>query len=93
MAYNLHGIFNAKVILLDEQSWYYLTYNWQIRCETNFSRVLKPKMNVLAKREVELTYCDVAVRHITHYATRIPSSSDGDVYFLPTDTKHWYSLE
>ena len=26
---NLHGLFNARVILIEEQQWYYLTHTWE----------------------------------------------------------------
>ena len=28
MAYQLCGLFKTKAILVEEQQWYYLTYNW-----------------------------------------------------------------
>ena len=31
-----------------------------------------PKVNVIARLAFELTYYDVAVQHVSHYATKIP---------------------
>ena len=43
MAYQC-GLFNAKVILVEEQHWYYLTYNWGNKGESYFSQRLHIQM-------------------------------------------------
>ena len=45
---NLLGFFNAKAILLEEQSWYYLTYSWQYKGVHTFPKGVCLKVNIIA---------------------------------------------
>ena len=40
-----------------------------------FPKGISPKVNVLAQLEFELTYYDVAVQHISHYAMSTPTQN------------------
>ena len=71
MAYQPWRLFNAKAILL-EQLWYYLTHRWEDKGVHAFSKGICPKVNVIAQLELELAYCNSAVRCISHYTTRTP---------------------
>ena len=62
--------FNAKAILLVEQSWYYLTHSWE--GVHTFPKGICPKVNVIARLEFELAYYDSAVHRFNHYTTRTP---------------------
>ena len=52
---NLCRLFNAKAILLKEQSWYYLTHSWEDKRVHNFLKGICPKVNIIAWLEFELT--------------------------------------
>ena len=68
---NLHGLFNAKTILIEEQQWYSLTYSWGIRGFIPFPGVLFWMLTV--QQEFELAYFNVTDQHFTHYATGTPT--------------------
>ena len=65
---NLRGLFNAKVILLEEQWGYYWTHSWRGKGGRAFLLWLSPKVNVVAWLEFELTYFVTAVEHVSHYS-------------------------
>ena len=67
MAYQ-PGLFSAKTILAEEQSWYYLTYSWGNKGVRTFPEGISTKVNVIARLEFEFTYFEVATQHFTHYA-------------------------
>ena len=67
---NLCRLFNAKAILVEEQSWYYLTHSWEDKGVHNFPKGICPKVNVIARLEYELAYYDSAVHRFNHYTTR-----------------------
>ena len=46
----------AKVIRLEEQSWYYLTYSWRNRGVHAFPKSIGPKVSEIAWLEFELTH-------------------------------------
>ena len=76
MHINLHGLFNTKAILVEEQQWYYLTHSrggGDKRIHT-FSKGIRLKVNVIAILEFELSYFKVTVQHFSHYATGTSSS-------------------
>ena len=58
---NLCRLFNAKTILLEKQSWYYLTHSWDDNGVQTFPKGIYPKVNVIARLEFELAYYDSAV--------------------------------
>ena len=66
----LFRLFNAKSILLEEQSWYYLTHSWEDKGVHTFPKGICPKVNAIA-------YYDSAVQRFNHYTTRTPSFSHG----------------
>ena len=68
----LFRLFNAKTILLEEQSWYYLTHSWEDKGVHTFPKGICPKVNVIARLEYELAYYDSAVHRFNHYTTRTP---------------------
>ena len=45
---SLFRLFNAKAILLEEQSWYYLTHSWEDKGVHSFPKGICPKVNVIA---------------------------------------------
>ena len=66
----LFRLFNA--ILLEEQSWYYLTHSWEDKGVHTFPKGICPKVNVIVRLEYELAYYDSTVQRFTHYTTRTP---------------------
>ena len=52
---NLCGLFNTKVIFVEEQQWYYLTNSWEDKEVHTFSKGISPKVNVIAWLEFKLT--------------------------------------
>ena len=38
----------------------------------SFHGGISPKMNVIARLEIELAYYDVTVQHVSHYTNRAP---------------------
>ena len=57
---NLHGLFNTKVILVEEQQWY-LTHDWEDNEFMPFPRVLVRKW--IEQLECEFTYPEAAVKY------------------------------
>ena len=75
MAYQiLVGYLMAKLILLEEQRWYYLTHGWEDKGVHTISKGMCPKVNVIARLEFELAYYDSAVHYFNHYTTRKTSN-------------------
>ena len=69
---NLFKLFNAKAILLEEQSWWYLTNTRLNKGVNAFPQGICPKVNVRVRLEFELAYDDSAVDRYNHYTTRTP---------------------
>ena len=69
--------FNVKAILVEEQRLYYFTYYWGKRKMIDiFLKCIRPKVNVIARLELELAEHDVAVQHAFHNTTgRLPAYS------------------
>ena len=65
-------LFNAKSILLEEQSWYYLTNSWENKGVHTFFKGICLKVNVIERLELKLAYYDSAVHHFNHYTIRTP---------------------
>ena len=65
---NLHGVFNAEAIYVEEQLWYYLTQSWEYKGFHTHPLVTSLKENVLARLEFELAYFAPAVLHFNNYA-------------------------
>ena len=72
MAINLHGLFNAKAILLEEQQWCFLTHSWEDKGVHTFPKGICMKVNIIARLEFKLTYNDSTVHRFNYYTTRIP---------------------
>ena len=68
----LFRFFNAKAILLEEQSWYYLTHSWEDKGVHTFPKGICPKVNVIARLEYELANYDSAVHRFNYYTARTP---------------------
>ena len=66
---NLHGLFNAKAILVEQHQRYYLTDNWRDKRVHAFPKSISPKVNVIARLEFELAYSEVAILNVNHYTT------------------------
>ena len=67
-------LFNTEAIVLEEQSWYYLTHSWEdkeVGVHT-FPKGICLKVTVIARLEYELAYYDSAVHHFNHYTMRTP---------------------
>ena len=47
------------------------------KCAITFPKGISPKINVIVLLEFELTYYDIAVQHITHYAMGTLPSEEG----------------
>ena len=71
MHVNFCGLFHTKAILV-KQLWYYLSHNWRDKHVHTFPKGIRLKVNVIVQLEFELTYCDVAVQHVSHYTIGIP---------------------
>ena len=67
---DLGRLFNAKAIILEEQSWYYLTHSWEDKGVHTFPKGICPKVNVIARLEYEVANYDSAVQRFYHYTTR-----------------------
>ena len=63
-------LFNTKVILPEEQQYYYLIYSWENNEVHRFPKGISPKENVIVLLEFYFAYNDVAVQHVTHFTTR-----------------------
>ena len=51
----LAGLFNTKIILVEERQWNYLTHDWmEIKGFNPFLMGISPKVNVIARPEFEL---------------------------------------
>ena len=64
--------FNAGTILVEGQYWYYLTHKWRIRERERVHTVpkgIRPRENITERRELELSFNDIAVQHVSHYTT------------------------
>ena len=61
--------FNGKAILVEIQLWYRLTHDWRDKRVHTFSRDIRPKVNVMARLEIELAYYIVAVQYVGLYTT------------------------
>ena len=57
-------------MLLEEQSWYYLTHSWEDKVLRTFPKGISPKVNVIARLGFELAYYDSAGQYFNHYITR-----------------------
>ena len=68
---NISWLFNAKVILLEEQWWYYLTHSWEDNGVHTIPEGIDPKVNVIVRLKFELAY-DSTVHCFNHYTTRTP---------------------
>ena len=69
-------LFNAKAILIEEQSRYYLTHSWEDKEVHTVHKGICSKVNVIVRLEFELAYYDSAVHRFNHYTTRTPPSRD-----------------
>ena len=69
---NRCSLFNAEAILLEQQSWYYLTHSWEDKGVHTFPKGNFPEVNIIARLEYELAYYDSAVHRFNHYTTRTP---------------------
>ena len=66
-AFCLVSLFNAiSTSPVEEQKWYHLTYNWENIVLHTFPKDKSPKGNIIARLEFELTYFEVAVKHVSH---------------------------
>ena len=52
----LPGLFHAKLIIVDEQQRYSLICSWRDKRIHAFPKGIRPKVNVTARQEIELTY-------------------------------------
>ena len=68
----LFRLFNAKAILLEEQSWCNLTHSWEDKGVHTFPKGICPKVNIIVRLEYELAYYDSAVNRFNHYTMRTP---------------------
>ena len=48
---------------------YNLIQNWRGKGFITDPKSINPKVNLIERLEFELTYFDVAVKHVTHYST------------------------
>ena len=69
---NLLGLFNAKVIFLEELQLYNLTHSRRNNGLQAFPKVICLKANVISWPEFEFAYYDTAVLLVSHYTTLIP---------------------
>ena len=56
-----------KSILLEDQSWYYLTLCWEDKGVHTFPEIIYPKVNVIERLELELAFYDSAFQRFYHY--------------------------
>ena len=72
---NLHGIFDAKTILIEEKEWSYLTNSWGYKGVHSFHKDINQKVSVIAWLEFEHTYSETAVQHFNNYTKGTPPYS------------------
>ena len=59
---------NTKVILVKEKQRYFLAHSWW-RFQGgvhNFPKHIRPKVNVIARLESQLSYFEGAIKHVKH---------------------------
>ena len=64
--YKIRDLFNAEDILLKEQQWRYLTHSWENKGVYTFPKGICPKMIVIARLNIELTYYYSKVYRFNH---------------------------
>ena len=66
----LLGLFSVKVILVEEQQYYYLTHSWwRYKGVHTFLKSISPKVNLRVRLEFELTSHDVVLQDISDQIT------------------------
>ena len=70
---NLHGLFNAEAILVQEQPWYDLTHGWGDKGVQTFPSDVSPKVNIIEWKDFESAYFVAAVQHVNHHTSELPS--------------------
>ena len=80
MYINFRGLFNVKAILVEEPLWYHLNHSWKRDKGVHaFPKGICMKVNVIVWLKSEITYHDVWVQHISHYAMRtLPTTGLGE---------------
>ena len=56
---DLHGLFIAKDIFIEEQQWHSLTRYWKDKEVHAFLKSISPKVIIIARLEFELSYYNV----------------------------------
>ena len=80
---NLHGLFNVKAILVEEQWWYYCLSTALVGGDNGihtFPLGFSPKVKVLAHLEFEFASYNIAVKLVDHYVTRTLSLHRSERY-------------
>ena len=72
MAYQRDGLSNAKVNLEEGHKYYYSSHSWVDKGGYTFSEGISPKVNVIARLELEFALYNVTVQYFTHFATETP---------------------
>ena len=66
--YNLCGLFNCNIILVEKQQWYYLTHSWRDkRVGYTFPKGINLKVYI-AWQEFKFAYFVAVVQYFSHYA-------------------------
>ena len=62
--------FNTKVILVEEQQWYYLIHSFFLEGGTHiFCEGISPKVNAIVQVKFKLAYYGVTFQQVSHFAT------------------------
>ena len=64
----LCGLFNARAIPVEEQYLYYSSHSWRDKGVHTFFKGISLKVNAQLWLEFKLTYYDVTVQCVSHYA-------------------------
>ena len=74
---------------IEELKWYYLTHTWWDKRFHSIPKASRLKVNTIAQVVLELTYYDVKIQHVSHYATEIPYADLVKEYFRKFCTITW----
>ena len=76
------GLFDAKIILVEDPKWYYLTHCREDNKIHTFSKSISSKVSVIAQLEFKIVYFKTAVQHFSRYAMGSPRKYMCICYFV-----------
>ena len=66
---NIQGLFNAKVILVEELLWYALTDSWGDKWLHTFPKGISMKVNLIDRLDFDHAYHHVTIQQVCYYTT------------------------